>query len=78
MSPIGNRIMRGPSLDKLERMHISDMPSGGLNLETIGVEAAQVTERMPLELVFYTPTKFHDHEKSEPRPPIMPLEPLTR
>jgi hypothetical protein len=75
---LGKRYWRAPSLDKIERMHLSDMPTGGLNLADIGVDAYPVKEKMPFDLEMFNPFRFHQHEKTNPRRPVMPLVPLTR
>merc|ERR1712111_248151 len=53
--PIGNKWMRSPTLERLERSQLTEKSEGLPGLEDIGVKLHTVTDKMVFELEFIRP-----------------------
>jgi len=75
--PIGNKWMRSPTLERLERSQLTEKSEGLPGLEDIGVKLHTVTDKMVFELEFYQAFQYHEFTREADRPVINPLHPIT-
>ena len=60
-APIGQKYMRGATLERLERTQMSDTPEGYPTLQDLGVQQTRVEDVMPSELHHFA--AYLDHEE---------------
>ena len=74
--PIGQKWLRAPTLERLERSQLTEKSEGLPGLEDIGVKLHTVTDKMVFELDFFRAFKYHEFKRDADRPVIHPLYPI--
>ena len=74
--PIGQKWLRAPTLERLERSQLTEKSEGLPGLEDIGVKLHTVTDKMVFELDFFRAFKYHEFTREADRPVIHPLHPI--
>jgi len=75
--PIGNKYLRAPTLERLERTQLTEKSEGLPSIVDLGVKLHKVEDKMPWDLEFYRAFRYHDYLTEEEKPKIHPLVPLT-
>jgi len=74
---LGNRYLRAPTLERLERSQLSEISEGLPSITELGVKLHKVEEKMPFELLFFRAFRDHEYQTEEEKPPIHPLVPMS-
>jgi len=74
---LGNKYLRAPTLERLERSQLNEISQGLPNMTELGVKLHKVEDKMPWDLIFFRAFRDFEYEQKEDIPVIHPLVPMS-